>query len=288
MKLAEYFNAAALIRRPVVEAVLTILDPFRHAPMGNRNAQIGSVTRALWPAIENGHRESARLARRFYDEERLAKTGTDDRHDLFLDVFPFEYYAEAMVPAVVDLARDLERAYSPINGEELPRVNAHRADGAIAEIAGVATQLTDRGARRTTLRAVETDPQVAGWARVEGGAESCAFCLMLISRGPVYTSADAAGLDADDVSAVEIARQYQETGDRSELDSLQRRFHSFCDCQVVPVFDRSDWSGRSQYVEAEKRWIEASKAATEAGVSPLTALRHQLAGTDIPQNKDDR
>lgn len=51
----------------------------------------------------------------------------------------------------------------------------------------------------------------ARWARVPTGAETCAFCLVMASRGFVYTSEAKAG-----------------KGDT---------FHGDCDCQIVP-----DWS----------------------------------------------
>lgn len=49
------------------------------------------------------------------------------------------------------------------------------------------------------------------YARVPSGSETCGFCIMLASRGPVYHSADTAG----------------EGG----------HFHSDCDCRIVPVWD---------------------------------------------------
>lgn len=51
----------------------------------------------------------------------------------------------------------------------------------------------------------------ARWARVPSGAETCAFCLMLASRGFVYESESSAG--------------------------SRSKYHGDCDCTVVP-----DWS----------------------------------------------
>lgn len=60
------------------------------------------------------------------------------------------------------------------------------------------------------------------WARVLSGAENCAFCIILASRGPVYrTKASSGGLDAT-------------------------RFHSFCDCESVPIYDGAAWGGQQQ------------------------------------------
>ncbi len=65
-----------------------------------------------------------------------------------------------------------------------------------------------------------------GWARVLTGRTSCGFCVMLASRGPVYTSAHHAGKSAP--------------GGRD-------KFHNNCDCVVVPVYKSTDWAGRREY-----------------------------------------
>lgn len=60
------------------------------------------------------------------------------------------------------------------------------------------------------------------WARVLTGAENCAFCVMLASRGARYSSKTRAGGAKDDAY----------------------RFHDNCDCLVVPVYDFDDWPGK--------------------------------------------
>ena len=57
-------------------------------------------------------------------------------------------------------------------------------------------------------RAVANDPTKPRWARVPRGAKTCAFCLMLASRGFAYLSEDAAG--------------------------RQMQYHADCDCDIVP------------------------------------------------------
>lgn len=60
------------------------------------------------------------------------------------------------------------------------------------------------------------------WARVLSGAENCAFCIILASRGPVYrTKASAGGLNAT-------------------------AFHDLCDCECVPIYDGVEWDGQEQ------------------------------------------
>lgn len=46
-------------------------------------------------------------------------------------------------------------------------------------------------ARRTVTQSAVDDPAAAGWQRVAGPGETCLFCLMLISRGAVYSESTA-------------------------------------------------------------------------------------------------
>ena len=67
-----------------------------------------------------------------------------------------------------------------------------------------------------------------GWARVLTGRTSCGFCVMLASRGPVYSSAHHAGKGG--------------AGGRD-------KFHNNCDWMVVPVYKSTDWTGRREFEE---------------------------------------
>lgn len=58
-----------------------------------------------------------------------------------------------------------------------------------------------------------SDPASKGWARVPAGKETCAFCCMLASRGFVYRNEASAG--------------------------KKQKFHSGCDCQIVPFWSKS-------------------------------------------------
>lgn len=73
------------------------------------------------------------------------------------------------------------------------------------------------GARSTVLANALKDPQATRFARVPAGAETCAFCHMLASRGWAYATEKSASM----------------TGGG-------KRFHAGCDCQVVPAFGGTD------------------------------------------------
>lgn len=82
-----------------------------------------------------------------------------------------------------------------------------------------------------------------GWARVLTGRSSCGFCVMLASRGPVYSSAHHAGKGQG-----------------------RDKFHNYCDCVVVPVFKSTDWPGRREYEQLSdfyRATIEDVKAHPE-------------------------
>ena len=114
-----------------------------------------------------------------------------------------------------------------------------------------------------------------GWARVLQGKYSCGFCIMLASRGPVYSSADAAKYVAAPVGEKSREGGFLSRKARTELRKKNpRAFHENCDCIVVPVFDPENWSGRDEQqrlakfyretVEKEDRKYEADPKGYEA------------------------
>ena len=128
----------------------------------------------------------------------------------------------------------------------------------IAEkVQAVAERHARMPSREALTDAVESDddddgPEV-GWARVLTGAESCGFCAMLASRGPVFKSkksaSDAGGVDG-------------------------KAYHDNCDCEVVLVREDQDWVGREEYEALEHLW--ASSTAGTNGKSALKAFTAAL------------
>lgn len=99
---------------------------------------------------------------------------------------------------------------------------------------------------------------IKGWARVPTGAETCGWCLMLCSRGPVYKEARTAGLDLADRHAL---ADY-DAGQDVTSDDMEE-WHEGCDCKVVPVFDTRSWPGKEQADDALELWKEATRLADE-------------------------
>lgn len=127
----------------------------------------------------------------------------------------------------------------------------------VNKVQAVAERHARMPSREAFTDAVESDddddgPEV-GWARVLTGAESCGFCAMLASRGPVYkskkTASDAGGVDG-------------------------KAYHDNCDCEVVLVREDQDWVGREEYEALEQLW--ASSTAGTNGKSALKAFTAAL------------
>lgn len=127
-----------------------------------------------------------------------------------------------------------------------------------------------------------------GWARVLQGKYSCGFCIMLASRGPVYSSADAAKYVAAPVGEKSREGGFLSRKARTELRKENpRAFHEHCDCIVVPVFDPENWSGRAEQqrlarfyretVEKEDRKYEADPEGYEPVKIPTVLSREAEA-----------
>lgn len=120
----------------------------------------------------------------------------------------------------------------------------------------------EQAGRDTILEAIAAEESrigretPVGWARMLTGAESCGFCAMLASRGPVYTSRESA---LQVVGQRRSARQIfnQRPARTRGTRSLGEKFHDGCDCLIVPVFDEGDWIGIDQFDALEDLWINS-------------------------------
>ena len=133
--------------------------------------------------------------------------------------------------------------------------------------------------------------KIVGWARVATGDETCGWCWMLVSRGPVYTDAASAGLDnpVDDIDALE---ELGTTNGSQDLKTLQvaarghmTEWHPGCDCIAVPVFDRDNWVGRDTRLRALEDWKAASSAATKV-IDNKAGDKKRLTYRTAKRNKD--
>lgn len=91
------------------------------------------------------------------------------------------------------------------------------------------------GGRATIERWAEKDTRAIGWRRVSDG-HPCAFCAMLVTRGPVYTSQRKAMYTDNPATGIPAGTLH--------------KYHPHCGCTVEVVY--GDWKP----TEKEQRWID--------------------------------
>ncbi|AXQ63517.1 capsid maturation protease [Mycobacterium phage Dixon] len=250
------------------------------------------VLELLYPEVEYRRSEAASLARTFYDAQRFQQVPDLPRNDRPLEEYRFEWFVQNMEPAR-KLMSKMDSASSAAAHVTLRAVreveNAARRQviHAVENDFDLQEFIEAAGRPAPRLRAVQQDSQlIRGWAREATGDETCAWCLMLISRGPVYIAAETAGLDLDDDEA---ARMIAAGEDVSEH---MAQWHTGCDCKVVPVFKYGEWHGKAAADRALDLWNDASREATrliESGKArssnhnreAINALRRRLERGEI-------
>lgn len=199
--------------------------------------RVVEMTRVAYPLVERGRRQSYVLSDRWM---RQTTPG--------VQVAPIATYRPAAVEtAITDVVEKHSRVQVTVDPDldqvsRSPRVTVIEALG--GRLARHAVQ-----AGRDAVRDTADRSDNLGWARVLSGAENCAWCVMLASRGPVYKSEDSA---------------------RAATTS-----HDFCDCVFVLAPRRGRWEGQDRYELAEDLWGEATRGFY--GNDALNALRRQLA-----------
>lgn len=118
------------------------------------------------------------------------------------------------------------------------------------------TQLRSRS-RDMVRRCMDRDPAVVSWARVPAGATTCAFCLMLASRGWVYRSQETA--------------EHRKRGDR---------YHADCDCTVAPSWDRKP-PAISGY-DPDSLYSQYMAARNEADGTDESSILAAMRRMDLP------
>lgn len=209
-----YARLQADVIRRIAGAVLTLVRPARTPELSDRDWV--RLMADLYPLVADSQEESARLGRDYYDSEREIHVPNEPRHDVYLSTY--------------DDANGFAEFVDAMEYTRPALVVADAPQSAVNVTVSQAVTEVENGGRRTVLRAVQSDPRALGWARTATGPSTCSFCLMLISRGPVYKTAASAG-DQD-------------------------AFHARCDCKIVPVFDRDDWTGRDAFLAVEQLWID--------------------------------
>lgn len=184
----------------------------------------------LFPEVQLRRQQAAVLAREFYDAQRLSYHPTT-RNDVSLEGTDFKVFMQSMEP----VRKRMSQADSPSDALTMLTMQVVRE--------------VENAGRRQIIHAVQEEKEpgvLRGWARVATGRETCGWCLMLISRGPVYLEANTAGLDLDEESAQRMIAAGEDVSEYME------EWHTGCDCKVIPVFKADDWDN-SPYGRAAAR-----------------------------------
>lgn len=96
---------------------------------------------------------------------------------------------------------------------------------------------------------IENDPTRPRWARIPRGAKTCAFCMMLSSRGFVYHSDESAG------AGMNI-------------------YHAHCDCQIVPQWGEQEARINGWDPERYKEIYLQAKSSAGKGSNYKTVLSY--------------
>lgn len=164
---------------------------------------------------------------------------------------------------------------------------------ALTKMNGGLTRIVQNVGRETIAGAVASDPARPYYAR-HASANACAFCGMLASRGPIYTSGSSAGSVTGASLGGKDYRKMRETGmtreqilagtraktiarggrkGRTTLREIGSDYHDDCHCTVVPVFPGQRYE-EAPYVA---KWREAYANAPHAAIKPtLSSMRDEL------------
>lgn len=130
-------------------------------------------------------------------------------------------------------------------------------EAGLVRMAGVSKRAVFGGARRTTQLNVSRE-RGSRWART-ASAGACEFCRMVVSRGAVYTSEEAATQVGGNGLPIR--------GNRDEGST----FHDFCRCMAVALRGGADY----QPTTFEESWRDEyylAKDATDGSTSAILAF----------------
>lgn len=295
MNLAELEAAQAANVAPVIRSVTTTFAGYASRQVTLPIWRL--LLQTIFPQVASRYTYGANLARRLYEKER-AKVTDAPMPNRPLPRLSFERFV-----------KDMEEV-RPLMMK--PNTTANEVARAALRVA----RTVENGGRREILRAVsdvdealddqivwEEDDEftsseislddlhdevndkreakgksrlVRGWARVPTGAETCGWCWMLASRGPVYKTAKTAG-----------ARFEFDAGGGELVGEQMNAWHDGCDCKIVPVFTTRSWEGRDRWQAAEALWNDVTRRQGYRGHEARKAFRREVEAGRIQELLQD-
>lgn len=139
-------------------------------------------------------------------------------------------------------------------------------ENAGAKAAAAAYRHTQNGGRDTIDMVVKQDPVALGYTRITKG-NPCAFCLMLASRGPVYS---------------------EDSFDRSDprfTGPGEHKVHDACGCSLRPNYKRGRENWTDQALQADEVWRQMLKdnpgISGKKAVNKYASITRQMGIADL-------
>jgi hypothetical protein len=170
------------------------------------------------------------------------------------------------------LTNTLEKAVTPLRVAGDPIVEDNRADITVMETARKAIEAPVfrqvKEPARETIAAIGEDEKTSyGWARVLKGAESCAWCAMLASREPTYSSRGAALYKGANGLEAYHGPYPNKNG---------KLVGGVCDCEAVLVYKGStNWEGRKAQQGLSDLWRKTTKGLSYKDNESFNAFRRE-------------
>lgn len=237
LSLAAYLYAQGLIARTMVRLATSLLQQFGVPTTREQRARLARIA---YPKVEFARRQSYVLAARNMAHSAPGIAPAPLR----------PYTPQAIEKILADVTEP--RPKVRVTGDDtavLDQVTRRSKVTVTGQFGARLARHADAAGRDAVVDTAERHGGTVGWARVLSGAENCARCVMLASRGPVYKSRESAGGGG-------------------------RGFHDHCDCRAVLVRKGHDWEGHEAFELYEDLWGEATKGYS--GHSAELALRRQL------------
>ena len=175
--------------------------------------------------VQEGYAVSADQAAQYLSEYRLAAAGIRDA-PIVKPGMGTSHVADALYNIVDDMQSLIEVGY-PIDA--VSEIGLARMEGYVQR----AVLNGGRNASQASAYAASRPGRPVGWLRVSDG-EPCAFCAMLVGRGPVY-----------------------------KVDTVRFRAHGYCGCTAEEFYGEwKDWEPTGLEAKWRDSYFQAAEIAT--------------------------